>query len=138
MGYLFSHMSLLSYSIVILIVGIIFVYGLIDMKKKKPGHPFTNALYGILVLGLYTVPYRVIQECSANLLLINLSRNLLYVLSAIVLVLFIYFAYLAYKKGFLAEKEKQLLRNTLLPCGIVIAIGIVIIVVAYYFMCKHG
>ena len=117
-----------------LICGVVFIYGIIDMKKKKPEHPFINALYGILVLGLYTVPYRAIKEYSTNLLLVNVSQYLMWLLLAIVLILFIYFAYLAYKKGFIDEKGKRLLRNILLPCAIVIAICVVVIVFAYYFM----
>ena len=130
----FNSMSLFPYSIMILICAIFFVYGIIDMKKKKPGHPFINALYGILVLGLYTVPYKAIKEYSPNSLLINMSQYLMWLLLAVVLILFVYFAYLAYKKGFIDEKGKRLLRNTLLPCAIVFAICVVVIVFAYYFM----
>lgn len=134
MSYFFNSMPIGLYSIFVIIVGCIFIYGINDMKKKKPGHPFTNALYFLLVLGLYTIPYRVIQAYSQNLLLINMSSYILWILGIVTLFAFIYFAYIAYRHNYLDEKGKQLMRNIVLPCSIVFIICIIVIILAYCFL----
>ena len=134
MSHFFNSMPIGLYSIFVIIVGCIFIYGINDMKKKKPGHPFTNALYFLLVLGLYTIPYRVIQAYSQNLLLINMSSYILWILGIVTLFAFIYFAYIAYRHNYLDEKGKQLMRNIVLPCSIVFIICIIVIILAYCFL----
>ena len=130
MSHFFNSMPIGLYSIFVIIVGCIFIYGINDMKKKKPGHPFTNALYFLLVLGLYTIPYRVVQAYSQNLLLINMSSYILWVLGIVTLFAIIYFAYIAYRHNYLDEKGKQLMRNIVLPCSIVFIICIIVIILA--------
>ena len=134
MSHFFKSMPIGLYSIFVIIVGCIFIYCINDMKKKKPGHPFTNALYFLLVLGLYTIPYRVIQAYSQNLLLINMSSYILWVLGIVTLFAIIYFAYIAYRHNYLDEKGKQLMRNIVLPCSIVFIICIIVIILAYCFL----
>ncbi len=132
MNYLFNTIPIGLYSILVILVGFVFIYGIIDMKKKKTGHPFTNALYFLLVLGLYTIPYKMIQAYSQNSLLLNMSSYILWILVIATVVAFVYFAYMAYKCGYLDEKSKQLLRYTLLPCFIILVVCIIIICICLF------
>lgn len=131
MSYFFNSMPIGLYSIFVIIVGCIFIYGINDMKKKKPGHPFTNALYFLLVLGLYTIPYRVVQAYSQNLLLINMSSYILWVLGIVTLFAIIYFAYIAYRHNYLDEKGEQLMRTIVLPFTVVVLVGVAFIIFLY-------
>ncbi len=137
MNYLFNNLSLGTYSLIIIFFGIILIYGIIDMKKNKTGHPFINALYGLLIVGFYTIPHRFIKEYSSNLILKDISEQIMMIIMFFFLITFVYFAYLAYKKGFLDEKGRQLMRNTIMPCAIIFIICVVIIV-TYIVLKKQG
>lgn len=137
MNYLFNNLSLETYSIIIFIFGVILIYGIIDMKKKKPGHPFVNALYGLLIVGFYTIPHRFIKEYSSNIILKNISEQIMLIIMFFFLITFVYFAYLAYKKGFMDERGRQLICNTIIPCAIIFIICVVIIV-TYVVLRKQG
>lgn len=131
MNYLINNMSVSLYSVIMIACGAGLIYGIIDMKKKQPGHPFVNALYGLLAFGFYTVIHKFIKEYSTNLTLINISRYLMWTVFVAFLIAFIYFAYLAYQKGFVDEKGRQLLKNTIIPCAVVIFIGVIVFIIAY-------
>ncbi len=131
MNSLFSSMSLGLYSFFVLFVGCVFIFSIIDMKKKKPGHPFINALYFLLFWGLYTIPYRIIEAKSKNTGLVSIFGYSFWVLTIVTIIALVYFAYVAYKRGFLDEKGKRLMKNTVLPCTIMVVIGVVFIVVLY-------
>lgn len=137
MNFLFNNLSLGAYSVIIIFFGVVLIYGIIDMKKKKPRHPFINALYGLLIVGFYTIPYRFIKEYSSNLILKNISEQIMMVIMFSFLITFVYFAYLAYKKGFLDEKGKQLMCSAIIPCAIIFVICVVIIV-TYIVLKRQG
>lgn len=136
MNYFFETMPIGLYCSFVIIVACIFIYGINDTNKKKPGHPFVNALYFLLALGLYTIPYRVIQAYSKNLLLINVSSYILWILGIVTLFAFIYFAYMAYRHNYLDERGKQLMKNIVLPCTIVVLVGIAFIIFLYLIKVK--
>lgn len=134
MDYFYSETPFWLYSIIIILGGLGLLYGIKDMKRKKPGHPFINALYFLLFIGLYTIPHRFINDYSQNLLLIIISKYVMWVVVILFFVAFVYFAYSAYKRGFLDKKGEKLIRNTVIPCTIVFVVCVMIIVYAYYFL----
>lgn len=134
MDYFYSETPFWLYSIIIILGGLGLLYGIKDMKRKKPGHPFINALYFLLFIGLYTIPHRFINDYSQNLSLIIISKYVMWVVVILFFVAFVYFAYSAYKRGFLDKKGEKLIRNTVIPCTIVFVVCVMIIVYAYYFL----
>lgn len=134
MNYFYSATPLWLYSIIIILSGLGLLYGIKDMKRKKPGHPFVNALYFLLFVGLYTIPHRFINEKSQNPTLIIISKYVMWIVVILFFVAFVYFAYSAYKHGFLDAKGKKLIHNTVIPCTIVFVVCVLIIVYAYYFL----
>lgn len=128
---LFSSMPIGLFIIAILCFVGIMIYGIIDMKKKHPGHPFVNVLYGFIVLGLWFIPHRIIEDSSLNQTVKSINDCVMMTLIAIFFIVFGYFSYQAYIQGYIDEKGKKLLKNTLLPCGIIFLICVIVIIVLY-------
>lgn len=134
MDYFYSATPFWLYSVIIIFSGLALLYGIKDMNRKKPGHPFVKALYFLLFVGLYTIPHRFINEYLQNPTMIIISKYVMWTVVILFLIAFVYFAYSAYRRGFLDAKGEKIIQNTVIPCVIVFIVCVIIIIYAYYFL----
>lgn len=127
---LFSSMSFTSYTIVVALVIVFSIYSIFDLNKKKPGHPYKYLFYCMIPMMIVAFFYRYVHEFEVSFFWINLIDVISLILVISMFVVLGYSSYLAYKRGYISEQGKRLLKSTLIPCVVVFvlcALGIILI-----------
>ena len=128
---LFSSLSIEANTVIIVAVIILGIYSIIDLEKKKPGHPFKYVMYCLFPTLISILVNKYIYEFSLSSFWMRATDIVSIIFVVAFFVTFIFSTYLTYKRGYMSEKNKRMLVSTLIPCVIGIIICIVVILLTY-------
>lgn len=132
MSLLFNSIPLEILSTVVLFATILVIYGIIDLEKRKPGHPFKYALISLNLASISILISKWFYQSSLLSIYFDFFDKVSTILTCTSFLVLIITMYLAYKCGYISEKGKQLLTSTLFPCIIVVFLGILLIAYGYF------
>lgn len=128
---LFNSLSIESHTIIIISVLLLGVYGIIDLEKKKPGHPFKYVIFCLFPTLISILVSKYIHEFSFSPFWMRMSDIFSLVFIVVSFVAFIFSTYLTYKRGYMSEEKKRMLVSTIIPCAIGLTICIAIIAITF-------
>ena len=128
---LFSSLSIELHTIVIISVMLLGIYSIIDLEKKKPGHPYKYVLYCLFPTLASILINKYIYELSFSSFWTKTTDIISITFVVISFATLIFSTYLTYKKGYMSEEKKRILVSTIIPCTIGITICIVVIVITF-------
>lgn len=129
MHWLFGSMPLWLYTLVALLVISLGVYGIIDLEKKKPGHPYKYVICCLFPAIISILLNRYVYEYTSSQVLMKVVDI---ISIAFVIIFFIVLGiatYLSNKYGYISEKGRRLLSSTLFPCIVVMILCMLVIAV---------
>ena len=116
---IFDSMPFGMYSFVIFLGVIFCIYGIIDLEKRKPGHPYKYVMCWAIPTVLSIYINKLLYMYYPLQTVLDFSNFIVAIFIVVIVVILGYSTYLAIKKDYISEKGKMLLKSTLIPCAIV-------------------
>lgn len=107
------------------------IYGIVENRKKTPGHPNIIPTICLLPMSVVALFYRYTNEFSTNDVLIKIADWCMVVFGIGFVISIFVGAFLAYKKGYMNAKQKKLVLMAI-PWLILSAICVLLIIFIYY------
>ena len=130
---IFDSMPFGMYSIVVFLGIFLCIYGIIDLEKRKPGHPYKYVMFCVVPTVLSIYINELLHMYYPLQILLNVLDVTVIIFTVISVFVISYSTYLSIKKGYISEKGKMLLKSTIIPCGIVLIFCILGIILIEYF-----
>ena len=128
---LFSSISLELHTIIIISVIFFGIYSIIDLEKKKPGHPYKYVLYCLFPTLASILINKYIYELSFSSFWVKTTDIISITFVVAFFLTLIFSTYLTYKKGYMSEEKKRILVSTIVPCAIGITICVAVIIITF-------
>lgn len=133
MNLLYNSISIWLFALILISIIVVGIYASINLKKKKPGHPYKYVLYAMFPAIFSILISRYLSESSSNEIVVSISTWVAIIFSILWFFVIAFSTYLANKKGFVSEKGKQILSSVFLPCAIIVIIGVGFLFYAWKF-----
>ena len=124
---LFNSLPIESHTLIILSVIFLGIYAILDLEKKKPGHPYKYVIFCLIPTLISILINKYIYKFSFSPFWMKTTDIVSMMFIVICFIVLIFSTYLTYKKGYMSEEKKRILVSTIIPCMIGIVICILII-----------
>ena len=122
MYYSINSLPFEIYILVLLFLIVGGIYGIFDMRKKRPGHPMIWVLpFGILE-GVSLLVYRCSLEFTTNALFQKISHIFALTSVSLLLITFVVTFFIAHKRNYTNKEKLKELRPLMICCAIIVVI----------------
>ena len=138
MYYIVNSMSFPMYILVLASAFIFSIYGIYEMRVKKPGHPMIWTMPFAMLTSVCLIAYRCATEFSLD---INLQRilNIITIISIVFFVISVIVTFIiADKKNYTAKGKKAKYAKSTLISSLVVAVICIIFIIVVYTMRENN